>query len=163
MAGFILAALNCRPQNNGETPGLEFVMQLDVNISEPYYVGETPEGFRTVIPITGGTFAGPRLKGEIIPGGADYQLSVAHGSITKLEAIYSIRTDDGVYIHVRNRGIITTISDEEGKQQPYFKTSPLFEAPIDSDYTWLNQGVFVCQPTSTAEGADISLQVWLLK
>ena len=54
--------------------------------------------------ITGGTFEGPGLKGTIVNGGADYQLN-AEGR-TELEAIYCIKTDDGIYIHVRNRGII---------------------------------------------------------
>lgn len=88
------------------TPEMEFVMQLNVTLGEAYMVGETPAGKRHVIPITGGTFEGPLLRGTIINGGADYQLISADGKRTTLEAIYSIKTDDGVNIHVRNQGII---------------------------------------------------------
>ena len=79
-------------------PETEFVMQLKVTLGQAYTVGDTPQGRRTVIPITGGTFEGPLLKGTILNGGADYQL--ADGSRTTLEAIYSIKTDDGVYIQI---------------------------------------------------------------
>ena len=66
-------------------PETEFVMQLRVTLGEAYSVGETPQGKRLVIPITGGTFEGPLLKGTILNGGADYQL--ADGTRTSLEAI----------------------------------------------------------------------------
>ena len=72
-----------------EGPATEFVMQLRVTLDAPYTVGETPHGRRTVIPITGGTFEGPLLKGTILSGGADWQL--AKGNRTEVEAIYSIK------------------------------------------------------------------------
>ena len=145
-----------------DTPRLEFVMQLDVTIGEPYSVGDTPQGRRTIIPITGGTFEGPQLKGMILEGGADYQLAAVDGSRTTLEAIYSIKTDDGVYIHIRNRGIICTTTDVNGAPQFYFKTTPQFEAPTDSKYAWLNNAIFVCQPTFS-QGDGIALKVWMVK
>ena len=46
-------------------------MQLYVTLEPEYVVGEVPHGKRVVIPITGGIFEGPQLKGTIIPGGAD--------------------------------------------------------------------------------------------
>lgn len=79
-----------------DSPQLEFALQLRVHISEPYTIGETAHGRRIVIPITGGSFEGPSLKGTILSGGADYQLANADGTRTELEAIYSIRTDDGI-------------------------------------------------------------------
>ena len=52
-----------------DTPQLEFVLQLKVTLGEVYTCGETQHGKRTVIPITGGTFEGPNIKGTIINGG----------------------------------------------------------------------------------------------
>ena len=95
------------------TPELEFALQLKVTLGEAFSINNTQHGRRTVIPITGGTFEGPGIKGTIINGGADYQIANADGR-TELEAIYCIRTDDGIYIHVRNRGIICSGKDANG-------------------------------------------------
>ncbi len=141
-----------------DTPQLEFALQLRVQIDSPYTVGETPHGRRVVIPITGGTFEGPQLRGTILSGGADYQLVSTDGTRTELEAIYSIQTDDGVNIHVRNRGMVL-----DDKSSYYFKTAPQFEAPSDSKYAWLNNAIFVCQPDFSQSFKGIILNVWKVK
>ena len=144
------------------TPELEFALQLKVTLGEAFSIDNTQHGRRTVIPITGGTFEGPGLKGTIINGGADYQLANAQGR-TELEAIYCIKTDDGVYIHVRNRGIIAGGNDADGKPTFYFRAAPQFEAPADSKYGWLNNSIFVCAPEFTQEFKGIVLNVWRVK
>lgn len=154
MVCFAIASMGVKAQTTTDIPGpqTEFVMQLKVKLGAPYSVGETPKGRRTVIPITGGTFEGPQLKGTILEGGADWQL--AKGNRTEIEAIYSIKTDDGVYIHIRNRGIIAG-----GEGGFYFKAAPQFEAPEDSKYAWLNNALFLCAP-AWGPGEGITLNVW---
>ena len=144
------------PPTPADTPKLEYVMQLYVTLEPEYVVGEVPHGKRVVIPITGGIFEGPQLKGTIIPGGADYQYQKTDGKNlrTELEAIYSIKTDDGVYIHVRNCGIFSA-----GEQGFYFLTAPKFEAPEDSRYAWLNNAIFVCGP-APSEPNTVRLNIW---
>jgi hypothetical protein len=151
----MMTALTLSAQGNQpkETPELEFALQLRVALGQAYSCGETQHGRRTVIPITGGTFEGPQVKGTIVNGGADYQLANADGR-TELEAIYCIKTDDGVYIHVRNRGIIA---------KNYFKCAPQFEAPADSKYAWMNNSLFLCQPTWGTDFQGIVLNVWRVK
>ena len=148
------------PQN---TPQLEFALQLKVTLGEAYSCGDTQHGQRTIIPITGGTFEGPNIKGTIINGGADYQLNNKATGRTELEAIYCIKTDDGVNIHVRNRGIINSGKDEQGNPTFYFKAAPQFEAPVDSKYAWLNNAIFVCQPDFATGFKGIVLNVWKVK
>ena len=143
-------------------PELEFALQLKVTLGEAFGIDNTQHGRRTVIPITGGTFEGPLLKGTIINGGADYQLANAQGR-TELEAIYCIKTDDGVYIHVRNRGIIANATDADGKPSFYFRAAPQFEAPADSKYGWLNNSLFVCAPDFSPGFQGIVLNVWRVK
>ena len=82
-----------KAQNEG--PELEYVVELKVKCEGAYQVGQTSHGNRFVIPIVGGTFEGPKMKGTIIPGGADYQLQDNEHGRTEVEAIYSIKTDDG--------------------------------------------------------------------
>ena len=155
---FVAIISNAQTNVPTETPQLEFVMQLNVTLDQPYSVGDIPNGRRTVIPITGGTFEGPLLKGTIINGGADYQIASKEGR-TQIEAIYSIKTDDGVYIHVRNRGIICMGKDANGNPSFYFRAAPQFEAPVDSKYAWLNNAIFVCAPAPGKQGG-ITLNVW---
>lgn len=159
---FGLLSLHAQTYPPQHAPQLEFALQLKVTLGEAFSIENTQHGRRTVIPITGGTFEGPALKGTIINGGADYQLANAQGR-TELEAIYCIKTDDGVYIHVRNRGIIANGKDADGKPTFYFKAAPQFEAPADSKYGWLNNSLFVCSPEFTQEFKGIVLNVWRVK
>ena len=165
MIAFVTLSLSAsaqvaEPQN---TPQLEFALQLKVTLGEAYTCGETQHGQRTIIPITGGTFEGPNIKGTIINGGADYQLNNKATGRTELEAIYCIKTDDGVNIHVRNRGIIANGKDDQGNPTFYFKAAPQFEAPVDSKYAWLNNAIFVCQPDFSGGFKGIVLNVWKVK
>ena len=155
-------AVGMKAQN--DAPSLEFVVELKVKCDGAYQVGKTSHGNRMVIPIVGGTFEGPKMKGTVLPGGADYQLQDQATGRTEIEAIYSIKTDDGVNIHIRNCGLIYTGKGADGNPQCYFRTTPKFEAPQDSKYAWLNNAIFVCQP-SFGGGNDgtICLKVWMVK
>lgn len=91
----LLACIAARASEIDDTPKMQFIMELSVNIGSPLQVGDTGKGNRTIIPITGGTFSGPQIKGTVIPGGADYQLYDNTHKRNNLEAIYCIQTDDG--------------------------------------------------------------------
>ena len=94
--------------------------------------------------------------------GADYQLISTDGKRTTLEAVYSIKTDDGTYIHVRNQGILYSGKDSTGNNTFYFKAAPKFEAPSDSKYAWLNNAIYICSPSFGTPGT-ITLDVWIVK
>ena len=158
---FLLALCAIGSNAQSKAPELEFALQLKVTLGEAYGIDNTQHGRRTIIPITGGTFEGPKLKGTIINGGADYQLNTE--SRTELEAIYCIRTDDGINIHVRNKGIIYNGKDAEGNPTFYFRAAPTFEAPADSKYAWLNNALFVCTPEWSQDFKGIILNVWMVK
>ena len=157
----MVSGLTVSAQNDQlpEGPKTEFALQLKVTLGQAFSMENTQHGRRTVIPITGGTFEGPNIKGTIISGGADYQLANADGR-TEVEAIYCIKTDDGVYIHVRNRGIICNGKDADGKPSFYFRCAPQFEAPADSKYGWMNNSLFLCAPSFSGGFQGITLNVW---
>ncbi|MBE6340453.1 MAG: DUF3237 domain-containing protein [Bacteroidales bacterium] len=144
--------------DSNKAPELEYVMELKVTCDAAFSCGKTSRGERVVIPITGGTFEGPQIKGEVLSGGADYQYVDAEHGCNEVEAIYCIRTDDGVNIHIRNCGLIVTGKDADGNPQFYFRTAPKFEAPYDSKYNFLNNAIFVCTP-GFGQGY-ISLKIW---
>ncbi len=115
-----------------DAPKTEFVYEAIVTLGPVEEVGQTPYGRRVRIPITGGTFKGPRISGVIFPEGMDWQLIRPDG-FTVLEASYLMRADDGAVIHIRNVGVA-------GKG--YVRTTPVFEAP-NGPHAWLNEAVFV--------------------
>jgi hypothetical protein len=135
-------------------------LTLQVELGQAYSVGTTPHGERNVVPITGGTFEGPDMKGTVLPGGADWQMTNKELGRTEIEAIYSIRTDDGVNIHIRNQGIVSMDKDADGKPQFYFRCAPKFEAPADSKYAWLNNSLFLCAPAFGGPQGTFTLKVW---
>ena len=127
-------------------PQLEFLAEARVTVStEPMLVGPVLVGERRIVPITGGRFEGERLSGDVLPGGADWQIVCPDGTAL-LEARYTVRTDDGALIYVRNKAIRHGPRDvlERMATEPvhpstyYFRTSPTFETG-DSRYAWLNK------------------------
>ena len=138
IAGALALPNIARSQDEPPAPHLEFAFEETVTLGEAMQVGETPLGSRTIIPITGGTFEGPELKGTIIGGGWDWQLLRADGC-TDVEADYMIRTDDGVVINVINVGVLCP---PEGGQPRLVRTQPRFEAPLGR-YDWLNRSAFI--------------------
>lgn len=47
-------------------PGLTYLYSLNCTLGQALPVGAGPHGTRTVIPITGGSFSGPRLSGTLL-------------------------------------------------------------------------------------------------
>lgn len=135
-AGWSLASLCVASEP--AAPTLEFLFEEVVTLSPRVEAGRTPMGERGFIPITGGTFEGPGIRGKVMPGGWDWQLKTDGGCFL-IEADYMIQTDDGVIINVDNRGRFCERSDgvrERGM------TTPRFEAPLGK-YDWLNAGAYV--------------------
>lgn len=48
-------------------PGLTYLYSLNCTLANPIQVGRGPHGTRVVIPITGGTFSGPKMSGTSLP------------------------------------------------------------------------------------------------
>jgi hypothetical protein len=99
-------------------------------------VGASKRGTRNIIPITGGTTSG-RVKGKVLSSGADYQLL---GSAFELDARYTIETDDGALILVRNCG-------------PVGALVPVFETRADGPYSWLDEDRWVSSDPGITPGA----------
>lgn len=125
-------------------------MELNVSVEPPIDVGPAPTGHRRIVPISGGTMAGPVLRGKVLPGGADFQ--VLHGpELTELDARYIVETDDGALIHVQNSAIrhgsagdIARLNRGESVDPTaiYFRCS-LRLSTASEEWAWLNQIVAV--------------------
>lgn len=136
-AALALAPVTALAQDVPE-PGLELLYRSVVTLGPAIEVGETARGMRRLIPITGGTFEGPAMRGEILPMGWDWQLDRSDGC-TEIIADYFLRTDDGVVINVVNSGALC----RPGEDGPVpVRTSPVFEAPLGR-YEWLGKGGYI--------------------
>ncbi len=132
-------------------PELELLLEIRATLAAPIVVGDVPEGARRVVPIDGGTFEGPRLRGTLVPGGADWQYLRPDG-VMIVEAQYLLRTDDGVIIQVNNRGmrhgaeaVMRRLGAGEAVDPAdyYFRATPRLSAPAGR-YEWLNRRMFLC-------------------
>ena len=112
----------------------EHVFTIDALLGEVVDVGSTPTGRRRVIPVMGGTVHG-LLQGQVLPGGADWNLERADGS-AELWARYELRLVDGSVVSVTNTAV-----HEPDPRLPIL-TSPQFDVG-DGGPVWLRTGVFV--------------------
>ena len=118
-------------------PRSEFVYEALVDIAPNTAIGEAPLGRRFIVPILGGSFAGPRIRGRVMPGGADRQLQRRDG-MKSLDALYELQTEDGAIITVHNRVLIDTAVTDS----PYQFSTLDITAP-NGPHAWLNRGVFI--------------------
>ena len=116
----------------------DFLFDMSVELEGVTNVGATPLGRRLIFYVKGGTFEGPKLRGEILPGGGDWALVSSDGA-TRLNVRVVLRTDDGDVIYMTYRGISYTPTDGS---EPYFRTAPFFETASEK-YSWLNRIVAV--------------------
>jgi hypothetical protein len=138
---------------------------MQISLAAPLDLGDTPAGRRRIIAVTGGSFTGERLRGRVLPGGADWQL-IRADRVASLDARYTLETDDGALIYVENRGyrhgppeVITRLAAGEPVDPTsyYMRTTPWFETS-DSRYGWLNR--IVCVASGARRAADVELQVF---
>jgi hypothetical protein len=92
-----------RPGVEPPVPGLEPAFEVDVRLGPLEDHGITRAGHRRVVPITGGTIRGS-FDGEILPGGADWQLVRADGSI-EIDGRYSARDHAGALVYLHAVGV----------------------------------------------------------
>lgn len=134
-----------------QTPRLVHVADLSVQVGEPIEIGRIAGNLRRVVPIASGEVLGPRIRGRVLAGGADFQIMRADG-ISDLEARYVIETDDGHKIYVENRGVRwgpPELMEQMRRGLPvdpaliYFRATPRFETAAP-EYEWLMRNVFIC-------------------
>lgn len=126
------------PPAAAATPKLEFAFEARVTLEPAVVLGETARGHRQYIPITGGVVAGPKFRGEIVPGGWDFQLRTP-GGCNQLTADYFWRAQDGTLIHILNEGFLCAEGTPDS-QLTFVR--PRFEAP-KGPHEWMTRATFI--------------------
>ena len=147
-------------------PTIEFAFDILVDIAEGWHIGVGEDEKLWFTPITGGSFEGPRLSGEVLSGGGDW--SVKRQNTTRVEARYLIKASDGVVVDVTNVGYFrATLEVEELLEagQPveegsyYFRTAFTFRTDSPA-YRWLAENQFI--GVASDEGQRIRIRVFQL-
>jgi Protein of unknown function (DUF3237) len=136
------------------------LMILRVMVATPQSIGAVPHGTRRTVPITGGDFEGPRLRGSVLPGAsADWLLLRADG-VLELDLRATLRTEDGALISMRSFGlrhgppdVMEAMARGEAVDPAayYFRTTPRFETAHPA-YAFLNDLTTVASGDRRAEG-----------
>jgi len=147
-------------------PKLEFIFAAHVKVDAPLDLGDVGKGGRRIIPITGGDFFGPQMRAQVLPGGADWQVLRSDG-VAELEARYTLRTDDGALIFVRNLAfrhgpaeVIAALAAgvPADPASYYFRGTTFFETSA-ARYAWITKHVVVC----TGERERSGVKLWFYR
>ena len=125
-----------------------FVMKATVDA--PTEIGPMPIGTRRIFNATGGQFEGPKLSGEVLPGGGEWFLDAGDG-FGQVDVRLMLRTNDGAAIYMRYSGIMDMNDTVMGKLSSgqstefgdnQFQTHVRFEC-AHPGYEWLATTVAV--------------------
>jgi Protein of unknown function (DUF3237) len=129
------------------------LFDIVVDLSPRLNIGAAALGQRVLFGSAGGSFEGPRLRGEVLAGGGDWALFRPDGAMI-LDVRLTLRTHDNALIHMTYGGrwivppeLRADLADPVKRYRVdparyYFRTNPLFETG-SRDYGWLNDIVCV--------------------
>src|SRR5262249_33249504 len=136
-----------------------FLMRLQVVVPPPLKLGAVPHGARVVAPIASGTFEGPRLRGKVLPGGADWTLLRSDG-VLELDLRLTLETDDGASIYMTSSGlrhgppeVLAALGRGEAvdPSRYYFRTAVRFETSAPQ-HAYLNRSIAISSGDRRATG-----------
>lgn len=127
------------------------VFEAEMTLDRVAEIGRTQYGRRQVAVVQEGTLTGPRLKGSIMTGALDFELTLANGVI-EIEQIFVLRTSDGRYVYLRAAGT--------GPDAKDVRLVMDFEAATASDAAWLNTGTYVGRRVLNAAARTMTLRIF---
>ena len=142
-------AMNSRP-----------LMTVRIAADPAQKLGTVPHGTRSIVPVTGGDFEGPRLRGRILPGGSDWLLLRSDG-VLELDLRITLETDDHALIYMTFQGLrhgppeafaAAGRGEVVDPASYYFRTLPRFETSAEK-YTFLNRIIAVGVGEARPNGA----------
>jgi len=123
-----------------------------LTVSATHDVGNTQFGHRRQLDVSGGTITGDKLKGTVVTGGLDYELTLSNGAM-ELEEVLIWKTSDNVNIFTRICGVAAA-------GDSVVRIVPDIEAPTSGSYAWLNTTKLVGTRVVDAAGNKITLDVY---
>jgi Protein of unknown function (DUF3237) len=149
-------------------PQLELAMHLKIRVGTPIEAGQViglnSRGRRRIIPITGGSFSGPQLQGQVLSVGADFQMIVSETS-ADLDARYMLQLDSGAHVFVQNRALRRASVEDTAKlvrgelvdpSAVYFRCVPTFEVSAP-ELAWMTESMFIGTGARYPDRVEISI------
>lgn len=142
-------------------PKLELLYEIHVDLDRPQVIGQTPYGTRQIYYVRGGSFQGPRIKGEVLPGGGDWAL-IRQDGVLQLDVRATVRTDDGALVYAWYYGLINATPDvfaavgrgeDVSPDRYYFYAAPMFQTAAPQ-YEWLNRVLAVAKGRMVGSGVE---------
>ena len=136
-----------------------FTLQLKLGAARTYLIGNVPTGRRMTVPVDGGTFEGDRLRGTVLPDGADWVRFRSDG-VMEIDVRTTLKTHDDALIYLSYRGYLHATpenmqkflrSEPQAYENLYARTSLVFETAAPQ-YAWLNKVVAVANGTTNGDG-----------
>jgi hypothetical protein len=137
----------------------EFLFRIALQVPSIANLGNTPYGGRRIAQVGSGTFEGPKLKGEVLPGGGDWLL-LRHDDTLQLDVRLILQTDDKQLIYMTYKGfrhgpkdVIDRVNRGESVDSSlyYFRTTPYFETSSQK-YDWINRICSIATGERSATG-----------
>lgn len=128
---------------------VEHLCDMAIELEPPQMIS-TPRGNRVTYVIRDGRADGPRLSGDLLPGGGDWIVFGSDG-VGRLDVRATLRTDDGALIHLSTRGIVHMSpevlevwggGEAVGWEHMYTRSTLLFDT-ADERYLWLDRTIAV--------------------
>src|SRR5512139_2470563 len=147
--------------------GTTHLFDVEFELGDILMLGNTPYGQRVIGNIAGGTFAGRRLRGRVLPGGGDWGLFRADGTLSA-DVRTCLETDDQALIYVSYGGrwnitpeLLLKLGDPQQIESVdasayYLRTSLLFETAAER-YDWLNRVIAIGTGRRTVKGIAYSV------
>ena len=135
-------------------------LEFDINI-----LGDTPYGIRRIARNIAGNFAGPKLKGTVLPGGGAWMI-LRRDDVLEIEVRITLETDDKQHIYMHWKGLRhgpKEVMDRLNRGEDvdpatyYFRTTPYFETSSEK-YSWMNR---ICSiATGSRKASERTLEVF---
>ena len=141
------------------------LMTVRIAAAPPQKLGTVPHGTRIIVPVTGGDFDGPQLRGKILPGGGDWLL-LRSDDVLELDLRITLETDDHALIYMTFQGLrhgppdaIAALSRGEAVDPAsyYFRTAIRFETSAPQ-YAFLNRLIAVSSGDRRASGPIYTIE-----
>lgn len=140
---------------------LEPLLTIRIDLGDPIPIGKMGRGLRSIGVVAGGTFEGERLRGAVVPPGADWVVIDDEGK-GAVDVRLALVTDDGSNIYMTYTGVLE-LNDavnaalaggaEMAYGDCYFVTQPRFETGA-ADYRWLNHVVAIAEGRAITGGVE---------